>query len=71
MQATITRIAGPGRAAIAVLIVLAALVLGGLAGYTVRTFAGAGATPVHQSAPAIVGGGAPACVQDVAPSFSC
>jgi hypothetical protein len=71
MQATVTRITEPGRAALAVLIVLAALVLGGLAGYSVRTFAGAPAAPIHQAAPALVGNGAPGCVQDLAPSFSC
>jgi hypothetical protein len=71
MQATVTRIAGPGRAALAVLIVVAALVLGGLAGYGVRSFAGPAGTPVHQAAPALVGTDAPTCVPDLAPSFTC
>jgi hypothetical protein len=71
MQATISRDARPGRTALAVLSVLAALVGGGLAGYGVRSFEGFASTPVHQAAPALVGTQAPACVQDLAPSLTC
>lgn len=55
----------------AVLIVLAALVLGGIAGYGVRSLVGIQRMSVQQSAPALVDAGTPSCMQELAPSPTC